>query len=133
MRCTEAANNALETRSVCASTEYFKQDSATWKYFQCLYPDERVGRTKMHSYVFIGGRFVGNGFRFLLDSSDARCTDGGPAAEPCLSPDVLDAKLRAAGALNTCQKDCSGILPAEGMAKIDQDITSSKLVLYGWA
>merc|ERR1712050_810251 len=85
----------------------------------------------MHSYVFIGGRFVGNGFRFLLDSSDRRCTDGGPAAEACLSPDTLDAKLRAAGARHTCHADCSGLLPAEARAKIEQDIASSSLVLYG--
>jgi len=133
MRCTEAAKNALETRNVCTNAVYFKQDSATWKYFQCLYPDERIGTSPMHSYVFIGGRFVGNGFRLLLDPDDARCTDGGPAAEPCLSPDALDAKLQASGAGNSCKKDCSGILPAAGMAKIDQDITSSKIVLYGWA
>lgn len=133
MRCTEAARHALESRSVCISKILFDTASPTWTYFKCLYPDERVGDTHMHSYVFIGGHFVGNGFRLLLDSSDPKCRDGGPTASPCLSPGVLEAKLSAAGARRTCKKDCAGILPASGSAKIDQDIASNSLVLYGWA
>mmetsp|Transcript_101504 Transcript_101504/g.186123 ORF Transcript_101504/g.186123 Transcript_101504/m.186123 type:complete len:767 (-) Transcript_101504:20-2320(-) len=133
MRCTEAAEQALEARGVCMSKSFFNSNSAIWSWFQCLYPDERVGQTKMHSYVFIGGRFVGNGFRLLLDSSDTRCTDGGPAAEACLSAEALDERLRMANAQRTCQKDCSGILPADGVAKLEKDIVSSSLVLYGWA
>jgi len=133
MRCTKVATETLESRHVCVSKQLFLQDSPTWSYFKCLYPHERIGSTKMHSYIFVGGRFVGNGFRFLLDSNDPRCTDGAPPAEPCLSPEALDAKLHAASAhARTCQKDCSGVLPADRVTKINNDISSSSLVLYGW-
>merc|ERR1740129_1861382 len=54
MRCTQAATHALESRCACMHKSWFAQDSATWRYFQCLYPLEATGNVKMHSYVFIG-------------------------------------------------------------------------------
>ena len=83
VRCTLAAEAALDARGACYHTRYFEDTDPIYDYFKCLYPGETVGSTPMHSYVFIGGQPVGNGFRLLLDASDSRCTS--PGGMPCLS------------------------------------------------
>lgn len=131
--CTVAAHQALQARDACFESVAFDASSSLWSYFQCLYPEEAVGASPMHSYVFLGGDFVGNGFRLLLDSSDSRCATG--RGMPCLSASDLDTQLSAASVQLTCSRDCSverGRLSQAAIDDLEQAISGMAIVLYGW-
>merc|ERR1719420_188733 len=129
-RCTMAAEQALTARKACLKTMYFDQSSAMWSYLRCMYPDEKVGDTPMHSYVWIGGEFVGNGFKLLLNPGDGRCSQTG--GKPCLTSQNLDSKLASAGADLSCAKDCSGIVAKKDSDMVARAVAEAPLVLYGW-
>merc|ERR1719261_187880 len=96
-RCTDAALAALHGLNACVKEHYFANvNDPLWAYLQCKYPEEKVGNMMMHSYVWIGGEFVGNGFKV------SKATGG-------LTTAALTAKLSAAGAETTCVKDCTSI------------------------
>mmetsp|Transcript_61576 Transcript_61576/g.191165 ORF Transcript_61576/g.191165 Transcript_61576/m.191165 type:complete len:503 (-) Transcript_61576:207-1715(-) len=70
MRCTEAAVAALTTGGVAYTLKEFHGpfayqagESAVWDWLHCKYHDDREGSLVMHSYVFLDGAFVGQGFR----------------------------------------------------------------------
>ena len=119
-RCAMAAEDRLERASACYKFEEFSMTSATWDYFKCLHPNEMEGGVMMHSYVYIGRQFVGNGFALLEQRM--------PAA-------TLTSKLAAAGAATTCAKDCVAAtgLPQSQVDEIDRIIKTQPVVLYGWA
>lgn len=85
---------------------------------------------KMHSYVWIGGKFVGNGFKVLLDTNDYRCS--GQGGKPCMTSADLDSELASAGVDLTCSKDCSGFISEAKIAEINQVVAQVPVVLYGW-
>jgi uncharacterized protein (DUF2237 family)/glutaredoxin len=129
-RCTVAAEDTFKNKKACMKTSYFDASSPMWSYLQCLYPDEKVGDMPMHSYVWIGGDFVGNGFKLLLDSTDYRCSGSG--GKPCLTSAEVDSKLSAAGADLSCAKDCSGFISDAQIAEINAAVSQVPVVLYGW-
>lgn len=62
MRCTLAATERLRAAGACFHYESWRdEDEPLWKYMQCLHPNELEGGMMMHSYVYIGGEYVGNG------------------------------------------------------------------------
>ena len=62
MRCTDAALQRLEGVSACVHTiSWTDASDPLWAYLQCKHPHEIVNGMQMHSYVYIGGSFVGNG------------------------------------------------------------------------
>jgi len=119
MRCTDAAVARLEGAGVCFHTiSWTEHDDPLWKYLQCLHPHEIVGTMQMHSYVYIDGKFAGNGFKLLP----------GAMSEGELSKRLVDAK-----ADQTCERDCSGIagLTATDLGNLRR-MKGEPLALLGW-
>merc|ERR1719163_792496 len=82
MRCTAAAAARLEGAGACFRWEAWDEASEPlWSYMKCLHPHEEVGGMQMHSYVYIGGKYIGNGFAL---------------SEEQMRPNRLQAKLQAA-------------------------------------
>ena len=71
---------------------------------------------QMHSYVWIGGEYLGNGFKLM---------------EAELPATALAAKLKAANARMECSKDCDAIAPAEQRAQLAQ-MLAQPLAMLGW-
>merc|ERR1740133_828123 len=71
----------------------------------------------MHSYVYLGGKYLGNGFALT---------------EAQMRPARLTAKLQAAGARLECSRDCDSLAPTEERAKLAQ-MLRQPLVMLGWA
>ena len=62
-RCTMAASERLESVGACFRwVDWQAPSEPLWAYLKCKHPGEVVGGMEMHSYVYIGGRYVGNGF-----------------------------------------------------------------------
>lgn len=73
MRCTLAAEAKLEQCGVTPTVEYFtpadisatwsnfQTADAKWRYMDCRYHTEQGGMT-MHSWVFVDGQLLGDGF-----------------------------------------------------------------------
>mmetsp|Transcript_15723 Transcript_15723/g.33460 ORF Transcript_15723/g.33460 Transcript_15723/m.33460 type:complete len:694 (+) Transcript_15723:136-2217(+) len=120
MRCTMAAAERLERANACFHWEQWT-DAADpiWTYFQCLHPHEIVGGMQMHSYVYIGGEYIGNGFK--LD----------PRRNGALSDGLLSSKLAAAKAEFTCHKDCSSLAPKHDLEQLEM-LKSQPIALLGW-
>lgn len=119
MRCTDAAVARLEGAHACFHTiSWTDPADPLWTYLQCLHPHETVGTMQMHSYVYIGGQFVGNGFKLQ------------PGA---MSESELTTRLADAKAGRTCEKDCTGI---DGLTDADLEnlrkMKSEPLALLGW-
>merc|ERR1719181_2131949 len=118
VRCTIAAQSRLEHANVCYKSRIFTDpDSKLWAYMKCLHPE-----TNMHSYVYIGGEYVGDGFSLLPGNID----DG-----------KLEAKLVAAGAQHdaacgaAARCDAKHIITDKVRAKLHQVIAKAPVVLYG--
>ncbi|CAE8642331.1 unnamed protein product [Polarella glacialis] len=71
MRCTKAVEAALTSKgaqyslhSFATSFQYQSGQSAVWDWLHCTYPDDRIEGNGMimHSYVFVQGKFIGDGF-----------------------------------------------------------------------
>ena len=118
MRCTNQANERLEASGVCFRTESWDDpDEPLWAYMKCLHPRELVGGMEMHSYVYIGGKYVGNGFALR---------------EASMSEAVLSGKLDAAGARMTCSRDCDSLAPEHDRTQLASMI-AQPLALLGWS
>merc|ERR1719181_2700403 len=117
VRCTIAAEERLQQLGACYEKEYFSMEAALWKYFQCKHPKEDYLGSQMHSYVYIGQKFVGNGFALLADAHDSRL---GP--HPCLDDKHLSADVTAAGGTLTCKQDCESKVSATKLAELKNAI-----------
>jgi len=125
-RCTITAQQAFAAANSCYEVRYFSAESTMWDYFKCKYPDEKVGPNAMHSYVYIGGEFVGSGFRLLQNPGDYRCTDGNVVGkgEFCLSAAGFSAKIESAGA-GPCTTTATAVVPPSSATAVPS--TSSRL------
>lgn len=82
--CTGIALTRFASVGLCfAQNTWAEYDDELMRYFQCAYGDQH------HSFIFAGGDFVGDGFRF---------------AENRMSAERLDAMLRGASARLTCDR-----------------------------
>merc|ERR1711871_672211 len=127
VRCTIAAQSRLEHANVCYKSRIFTDpDSKLWAYMKCLHPE-----TNMHSYVYIGGEYHGDGFSLLQDNGDPRGAG--------ISDADLHAKLEAAGAVIDANKcgaagKCKALnlITDEVRTKMETTIAKAPVVLYGW-
>ena len=74
----------------------------------------------MHSYLYVGGEMVGNGF-VLDEYMDRRYTWT-----------QMEQKMQNAGAAFTCKLNCDSLLDAEQLAELNKAIAEQPIVLYGW-
>ena len=117
-RCTMAAMERLESKSACFKSEgWVAHDEPLWKYMKCLHPHEYVGDMQMHSYVYIGGEYIGNGFAL----SERDMTDA-----------TLSSRLQTAAASLTCGKDCGSLASPAELEKLGR-MTAQPLAMLGWA
>lgn len=117
MRCTAAAAARLEGAGACFRWEAWDEASEPlWSYMKCLHPHEEVGGMQMHSYVYIGGKYIGNGFAL---------------SEEQMRPNRLQAKLQAANARMDCHEDCGSLAPAEERQRL-AEMVAQPLALLGW-
>ena len=118
MRCTNAASERLEAAGACFQLESWDEPTEPlWAYMKCLHPGELVGGMEMHSYVYVGGEYVGNGFALRPDE---------------MSEASLTAKLRAADAQMTCSRDCDRLAPEPEREQLDA-MVKQPLALLGWS
>jgi len=118
-RCYDAAEEKLQQEGVCHATMDISDE--LWGYLKCLYPNEVTSnRMMMHSYLYIGGEMVGNGF-VLDEYMDRRYTWA-----------QMEQKMQNAGAAFTCKLDCDSLLDAEQLAELNEAIAEQPIVLYGW-
>jgi len=119
VRCTIAAQHRFEQSNVCYKSRMWSDpDSSLWSYMKCLHPE-----TDMHSYVYIGGKYIGDGFSMLPTKT---------------SPERLSALLKAAsaptshacGARARCAK--SNLISQKVEKKTWDIIEHAPVVLYGW-
>ncbi|KAK3248201.1 hypothetical protein CYMTET_42328 [Cymbomonas tetramitiformis] len=119
MRCTIAAAERLESEGVCHVREEWEDpEHILYKYFKCLHPNEYEGGMMMHSYVYINGEFMGNGFALLKNR---------------MSQERFNKLLVDAHADRTCTKTCDSFLPPSKIAEVRKTIATSPVALYGWA
>jgi len=117
-RCLSAASERLEAAGACFRLESWeRRNDPLWQYMQCLHPNELVNGVMMHSYVYIGGEYIGNGFALLEESMSA--------------PD-LRAKLTAASARMTCGQDCAALASPAELAQLEA-MKREPLALLGWS
>lgn len=69
MKCTQAALSAFSGKGVTPVTKFFTAPfqyssgaSPVWDWLHCSYQPDAQGGTTMHSYVFVGSTFAGQGF-----------------------------------------------------------------------
>merc|ERR1712156_32254 len=74
----------------------------------------------MHSYLYIGGVMVGNGF--VVD----------PRMDSRYTWIELEQLMRAAGAEFTCGTDCSTLIDAKELANLNKLVAEQPVVMYGW-
>jgi len=122
MRCTMAATERLESKGACFHWEEMSSspEDEVWKYMQCLHPHEIVGGMQMHSYVYIGGDFLGNGFVLSAGGAPTALTDA-----------ALDAKLQAASADLACRRDCTSLASRAELQQLEE-MRRAPLALLGW-
>ena len=117
-RCLAAASERLEAAGACFRWESWEvAEAPLWAYMKCLHPNELVGGMEMHSYVYFGGEYIGNGFA-LMESTMAEAS--------------LMSKLHAANAKLDCAQSCDLLAPAEERAEFSR-MTSAPLALLGWS
>lgn len=120
MRCTVAVKAALDIKGVkyeehdfSAPFTYTAGASDVWDWLHCNYPDDKEGTMIMHSYVFIDGGFIGQGF----------------AAAEKINSGAYDVQLQANGPAKSCAEQ----YPSE--ASIFQHYTgdaTNHVLLFGW-
>ncbi len=117
-RCAAAAAERLERAGACFKHESWSDaDDPLWSYMKCKHPHEIVNGMEMHSYVYIGGRFVGNGFKLR---------------EEAMASTELNRLLSAAGAKMECSKSCDSLASASDRATLEQ-MKAQPLALLGWS
>ena len=115
-RCTMAASERLESVGACFRwVDWQAPSEPLWAYLKCKHPGEVVGGMEMHSYVYIGGRYVGNGFTLSQ------------AAEADLS-----SRLAAANAKMSCGRDCDALASADERSQLAR-MMQQPLALLGWS
>merc|ERR550514_578973 len=94
MRCTRAVKAAFDNKGVqyaehdfTTPFKYTAGASSVWDWLHCKYPNDKEGQDIMHSYIFIDGKFIGQGF----------------AAAKELTNGKYDAQLQAADSTSTQQ------------------------------
>lgn len=117
-RCYVDAEQKLDHKKVCYKSVDISD--ALWDYLKCLYPDERTSNGMMHSYLYIGGEMVGNGF--VVD----------PRMDTRYTWAALEQKMRAAGAQMNCGKDCSTLIDPKALAELKKVVAEQPVVMYGW-
>ena len=117
-RCLAAASERLQAAGACFKLEsWTSADDPLWKYMQCLHPHELVNGMMMHSYVYLGGTYVGNGFALLEDA---------------MAEAELTQKLQVAHARLDCGRQCENLAPQserDGLARM----LEQPLALLGWS
>jgi len=117
MRCTEAVKGALQSKGMqytmkefSAPFQYAAGASDVWDWLHCSYPNDATPAGMiMHSYVFTGGQFQGEGFA---------------AAEK-----VQQGLLTGPSGGTTCEEQ----FPDEAeVVKQYQENSSNKVLLFGW-
>jgi len=121
-RCTYAAQRRFRDLELCF--QEFHLDDSTWAYFQCKHPNEIVNNAIMHSYVYMGGEFLGNGFK-LLDPAVYQ------APFQLYTTETLRQKAQAAG-VKTCVEKCESYLGTGEREELERAIATTPVVLYGW-
>jgi uncharacterized protein (DUF2237 family) len=117
-RCLAAASERLEGAGACFQLEgWDRHDDPLWLYMQCLHPNEFVNGMMMHSYVYIGGQYVGNGFALL---------------ESAMSSAELTTKLTAASVRLTCGRDCDALATPQDLTQLAA-MKREPLALLGWS
>lgn len=120
MRCTVAVKAAFDAKKVAYEEydfntpfEYTANASPVWDWLHCKYPNDKEGQVIMHSYVFLDGKFIGQGFA---------------AADDLLSG-KHDTKLNANGAITSCEDE----YPSEAsIVQHYMDDEANKVLLFGW-
>eukprot|EP01052_Picozoa_sp_SAG31_P005328 SAG31_NODE_232_length_19710_cov_17.109581_6_plen_210_part_00 len=136
IRCTEAARNRLEASEVCFEFVDATEDRELFDYMKCIHPE-----TDMHSFVYMGGEYVGDGFMLLSDHNDWRCAraaiDGSGGQIDCLDDQSFHHFLSTSRAQTTCGRDCSHITDTEFPPRFpdmfEQEIHRYPVALFGWA
>jgi len=116
MRCTDAILTASSMKAVDYKMvkykgpfEYEKGESDVWDWLHCTYPKDRSNGAVMHSYVFVDGTFIGNGF----DAADK----------------IVSGELK----LKKSSKTCEERFPNEAnIVKQFMSKASTKVLLFGW-
>lgn len=114
--CTNAASARFTADGTCV--EFVEINSQQWSYLQCLHPQDRMcqGCGFSHSYVWIDGAYIGNGF-----------------AVRDMTPANMAERLDAAGADTTCD-GCESHLAGAALtaAEVDALIADNPVMLFGW-
>merc|ERR1719300_1644315 len=118
-RCYVVAEKILNEHKVCFETADISDE--LWSYLKCLYPKERVSSgMMMHSYLYIGGEMVGNGF--VMDRNyDQRYTW-----------DQLHSKMISSNAKFSCGVECDSLLDEASRNEISKLVAERPVVMYGW-
>lgn len=127
MRCTLAAEGALNAKGVSFTQKSFKAilssagggpppyksgASDIWDYLHCTYPDDKQNGAIMHSYVFLDGKFIGQGF----------------AAAEKIEHGLLDSKMGVKSG-----QSCDERYPKQAeIAKGYMADSKNKVLLFGW-
>jgi len=117
-RCYDAAEEKLGEEGVCHETVDISD--ALWNYLQCLYPNEKTNGRMMHSYLFINGDMVGNGF--VVD----------PYMDGRFTWPELKKNMEKANAQFTCRINCDNLIDQAQREEIEKVVASQPVVMYGW-
>merc|ERR1719461_1063848 len=74
----------------------------------------------MHSYLYIGGVMVGNGF--VVD----------PQMDSRYTWSQLEQKMQSAGTSFTCGVDCTTLIDPKELADLNKIVATQPVVMYGW-
>lgn len=133
IRCTMAAEARLNQNNVCYENVDATADRELFSYMQCLHPE-----TDMHSFVYFGGNYVGDGFMLLSDLSDGRCSRAAPGGGRvnCLQEPAFRQALAAVNADTSCDA-CAHIVdnqsPARFPGPLQTTIQREPIALFGWS
>jgi uncharacterized protein (DUF2237 family) len=133
IRCTMAAEARLNQNNVCYENVDATADGALFRYMQCLHPE-----TDMHSFVYMGGQYIGDGFMLLSDLSDGRCSRASPngGRVNCLQEPAFQQALAVVHADTSCDA-CGHIsdnqVPARFPGPLQATIDREPIALFGWS
>lgn len=123
--CTNAGLNSLKALGACTKEHFFTDaNDKLLDYLRCVHP-ETDGGAAMHSFVWIGGVFMGSGFKI-----DATHGSVSMAAETLRN--LLDDTPGATRLV--CYQDCAAEaqLSSSAVAAMTATVANSPVVLYGW-